>query len=141
MQTKRTAEYHALRRFAILLSLIALFAPTAFGRSSDQAESTLKGEHRLKRVTEAADGLSVKLSWEISDNVYVFSFLPLEKVRVRIVEEIDAPTIKFAWKPCNRTECQNDGTMRHLMEHVTHATITVDESDFLPNITLPLDEP
>lgn len=37
----------------------------------------------------------VRFAWETKDNTYVISTLPLEKIRIKLVEKIDSPTVSF----------------------------------------------
>lgn len=38
---------------------------------------------------------NVRFAWEIKDNTYVITTLPLEKIRIRIVEKVETPTASF----------------------------------------------
>lgn len=37
----------------------------------------------------------VRFAWEIKDNTYIITTLPLEKIRIKLVEKSDAPTVSF----------------------------------------------
>jgi hypothetical protein len=37
----------------------------------------------------------VRFAWEIKDNTYVITTLPLEKVRIKLAEKVEAPTVSF----------------------------------------------
>ncbi len=37
----------------------------------------------------------VRFAWEIKNNTYIITTLPLEKIRIKLAEKIDAPTVSF----------------------------------------------
>lgn len=37
----------------------------------------------------------VRFAWEIKDNTYVITTLPLEKIRIKLVEKAETPTVSF----------------------------------------------
>ena len=37
----------------------------------------------------------IRFFWDLGDNVYTMTTLPLEKIRIRIVDDIDIPTVEF----------------------------------------------
>lgn len=119
----------------------------------------LEGEHRLRRMTERTEvsskisggfflfagvlsgkttsNTTVKFAWEMNDGIYAFSSLPLEKIRVRIDEEVTTPTIRFVynaygwhWNPAN--------VQRLIDSSVDYAILTVKNEDWPAQVELPL---
>lgn len=37
----------------------------------------------------------VRFAWEIKDNTYLITTLPLEKIRIRVVENLESPSVSF----------------------------------------------
>lgn len=38
---------------------------------------------------------NVRFAWEIQDNAYVITTLPLEKIRIKLVDKVQSPTVSF----------------------------------------------
>lgn len=125
-----------------------------------QAEALLRGEHKLRKMAERVDvksnisasfflfvgdlsattqtNISVKFAWEMNDGTYALSSLPLTKIRVKLDERVEAPTIKFRWRPY---KCCNTAQVQGLMDsYVVYALVTVRERDWPVNINLPLNK-
>lgn len=128
------------------------------------AEKILSGEHGLRKMaerigTESKTSASffliagnfksststetlIKFAWKMNDGTYAFSSLPLEKFRVRFEETASVPTVKFRWRSSN-CGCPSDRVrqIQELMDdYVLYALLTVRESDWPTQITLPLNE-
>ena len=121
-----------------------------------QAEQILKGEHKLRKMVERTEtnsnisggfflfvgalsggtttSMLVKFAWEMNDGTYALSSLPLEKIRIKLDEDITTPTIKFRWGPSNHPQ-----TLQRLIDsNVLYAVITAKESDWPIQVNLPL---
>lgn len=143
-----------------LVFLVGLFAAGCAEKPEQPspAEHILKGEHKLRKMTEHAKTdstvsggfflivgkfnsstttrLLVKFAWEMNDGTYAFSSLPLEKIRVKIDEEVATPTIKFRWR---RLVGYRTPQIQELMDdHVVYALVTVKGNDWPVQIRLPL---
>ncbi|MBI2640218.1 MAG: hypothetical protein HYW90_05025 [Candidatus Sungbacteria bacterium] len=124
------------------------------------AEQILKGEHKLRKMSERTNTDSsisgsfffvvggfngstttqvlLKFAWEMNDGTYAISSLPLEKIRVKINEEAATPTIKFRWR---RYEFRSTPQIQDLMDrYVVYALVTARESDWPVQIRLPLND-
>jgi hypothetical protein len=118
----------------------------------------LKGEHKLRRLSslalnesESSGGLFLffgsssfesnqkvfaYFSWEMNDGSYAISFLPIEKIRINLVEDQDCPTIKFRWRVyVNNYEKAPD--LEKMMEmNIVYAVITLQGEDWPKEIDL-----
>ncbi|OHA27022.1 MAG: hypothetical protein A3D52_00990 [Candidatus Taylorbacteria bacterium RIFCSPHIGHO2_02_FULL_44_36] len=106
----------------------------------------------------------VRFAWEIKDNTYVITTLPLEKIRIKLVEKADTPTVSFSldeFKVNKRFEnlqfprdmyenvkrrVENDlgrilrnyyNPHEALTEYLDYAVFTVGDGDWPKNINLP----
>lgn len=151
-------------RSKMVLAIVLLMGFLAVGcqnkpEPSSQAEQILKGEHKLRKMTERTDvnssisgifflfignlsgtsktTVSVKFAWEMNDGIYAISSLPLEKIRVKLEESATTPTIKFRWLPYRRMGVVPQ--VQTLMDgYVSYAVVTVRESDWPIQVSLPL---
>lgn len=129
-----------------------------------QVEKILRGEHKLRKMTERMDvnsGISggfflfagslsgstettasVKFAWEMSDGTYAISSLPLEKIRVKLDEKAIVPTIKFNWEELGLYGSGSQAMeIQNLMDrHVHYAVVTIRESDWPVQVNLPLNQ-
>lgn len=128
--------------------------------SPSPAEPILIGEHNLRRMVERTNtnskisggyflfvgGLegstettvSMKFAWQMNDGTYAISSLPIEKIRIKLNEEITTPTIKFRWK---RYQYNGTPEIYELMNGwVSYAVVTVKESDWPIQVNLPLSQ-
>lgn len=148
---------------AVIVILVGFFTVFVTGCAKNPqplpspAEEILKGEHKLRKMTERIESDSrvtasfflivgdlsatstsrvlVKFAWQMNDGIYAISSLPLEKFRVKIDEKAETPTIKFRWGPGYEKEIQK------LMDnHVIYALLTVRERDWPVSIQLPLNK-
>jgi len=104
----------------------------------------------------------VRFAWEIGDDTYITTTLPLEKVRIKLKEKIETPTISFFLDEFavnkefeetvrhfniseGRKEIEN-GLSKILFDpqtftkYLSHATFTVKKGDWPTNINLPLNQ-
>jgi hypothetical protein len=54
----------------------------------------VSGEYKEGTETKYA-ATYVRFAWEIKDNTYVITTLPLEKIRIKLTEQTEAPTVSF----------------------------------------------
>ena len=95
----------------------------------------------------------VRFAWEIEDNTYHIATLPLEKIRIKIVENIKTPTVSFFLNEYRISRDLNpidySYTSRILKdyynpqpvfeEYLKYVTVTCKDSDWPTEIKLPLD--
>jgi prepilin-type N-terminal cleavage/methylation domain-containing protein len=132
-----------------ILVILGLIAWEAVSRHTGQNQmpvepdsagaQVLQGEHKLRKMFPQNyflnSGTQITFAWPLKDGTYAISTLPIEKIRVKFDQTVDAPTIKFCWTPANYA--QPDYLMSH---HVIYALITVRESDWPAQIQLPLND-
>jgi hypothetical protein len=111
----------------------------------------------------------VRLAWEIENSLYVISTLPLDKIRIKLTEEVNPPTIAFFldenWinqiyavqgaivenKRNQKTRAvgvlETDGILKDyytpneaLSRYLAYAIITVRSADWPSNINLPVNQ-
>lgn len=82
--------------------------------------------------SEEGDKRIVTFSWLGNDSIYNISSIPLEKVRVRIKEDISTPYVKFYWGAANY-DC-ND--VAKWMDHVGYMVIYCKSSDWTLDLQL-----
>lgn len=121
-------------------------------------EDILKGEHKLRKMTERAEvnskisgsfflfvgslngtsktDVSVKFAWQMNDGIYAISSIPLEKIRINPDEKATIPTIKFCWRP-NQVARASD-IQKIIDNDVYYVVITAKESDWPMQVNLPL---
>jgi hypothetical protein len=130
------------------------------GNAPSKAEPILAGEHQLRKMAERTEvnsrisggfflfvggisgttqtAVNVKFAWKMNDGTYAISSLPLERIRVRIDENVAAPTIKFRWRPFGGEWTPQP---QYLMDnYVSYALITAKESDWPVQVSLPLNQ-
>ncbi len=109
----------------------------------------------------------VRFAWEIKDNTYIITTLPLERVRIKIVKNIEAPTISFfldkfavdeafhsvvnRWAAAERQKIEVERGLGRIFEnyfnpngalsnYLVYATITVKSENWPANINLPVNQ-
>ena len=117
----------------------------------------LDGEHKLHKMVESvkinsnlsggfflvAGGIDqstteeiiIRFSWQMNDDTYAISSLPIEKIRINLDNEVTIPTIKFNWsyKIVDFTDTQE------IIDYcVDSAVVTVKPDDWPIQINLPL---
>jgi len=86
----------------------------------------------------------VYFSWEEDDSLYVISRMEVTKIRVKIVDNIDIPTIKFKWDgfidvPGTMLSIYNENEINKIIQHhVQFATIKCKAEDWKLKIEMPL---
>lgn len=89
----------------------------------------------------------VRFGWEIKDKTYIITTLPLEKIRVKLVEDHLTPTVSFFLDhskdgrgyPAVYETLQNYYNPHEAFSnYLEYATFTVNEKDWPSNINLPL---
>jgi hypothetical protein len=86
--------------------------------------------------SEEQVGPIVSFAWKMNDSSYALSTLPFGKIRVKIVDTITIPTIKFRWEHTREVNPDNiDDVMRY---EVIYAEISAKASDWPQNIVLPM---
>jgi len=146
---------------ALVLLVVGLFL-VGCERPLSQAESILRGNHKLRKMSERLETnskisgsfflivgelsgstttrLLTKFAWEMNDGTYALSSLPLEKIRVRFDERATTPTIKFQWRP-RRSWRGRIAQVQSLMDdYVLYALVTVREGDWPVQVNLPLNQ-
>lgn len=120
-------------------------------------DKIFQGEHRLRKMAEWTDSsgqisgsfflifgqikgslensMEMRFAWEMNDGSYAISSIPIEKVRVRMDENAETPTIKFHW---TRGTILDDDLQGFIDRSVTYVLITVKESDWPVDIILPM---
>jgi hypothetical protein len=98
------------------------------------------GEANITRSSKEYD--TVRFFWQTNGErkEYVFSSLPLKKIRITFSEEQEVPTIEFVTKDIFRIDKTEDDVGYLLANYVKHAIITVRESDWKPVFELPMSE-
>lgn len=120
----------------------------------------LKGEHKLRKLTESTgsntnvhgtffifgsvsaevtSGPIVSFAWEKDSNTYILSTLPFNKIRIKFVDKIETPTIKFRWS----TDCGcavADDIDKIMRESVIYAVISIQKEDWPQEIHLPMNK-
>jgi len=138
--------------FIFILSTVCACQPEI-----DKIGPILSGEHQLRKITERIEQksqvsggffifvggisssseakVSVKFAWKMNDGIYAISSLPLEKIRVRIDNRQENPTISFCYSKDDRGHWELQEIMRYF---VNYAIITVKDSDWPVKIQMPL---
>lgn len=68
------------------------------GLSVINDSSVFVGDFFLPKKDSLSQRIFVYFSWEMNDGSYAISFLPIEKIRINLVENQDYPSIKFRWR-------------------------------------------
>ena len=106
----------------------------------------------------------VRFAWEIKDNIYIITTLPLEQIRIKLVEKAKAPTVSFfldEFKVNKKLEDLHQRAMNHeaakqriennlgrilrnyynpheaLAQYLDYAVFTIRDEDWPKNINLP----
>lgn len=127
----------------------------------DKVGEVLRGEHRLRKLTESRDSqskvsasfflffgnfnrnnssdASIKFAIQLKDSSYAICSLPLEKIRIKFNELDTLPVMKFRWipSPGGTREFQIDEIMSN---YVRYAVISVRQSDWPIQVSLPLNK-
>lgn len=101
----------------------------------------------------------VRFAWKIQDNTYTTTTLPLDKIRIKLVEEIGTPTVSFFLNSSKIAESSNyppsDGltssetrtilenyydTSEALTKYLDYVVFTVRSEDWPADINLPLNQ-
>jgi len=107
----------------VFLVLVAFCDHKTLAEEISMVDPILRGEHTLRQISEQdVGGLKIKIKylfmegnftrssqsftrvkfvWEMTTNEYVFSSLPIEKIRIKLDNNVEIPTIKFRWRPYN----------------------------------------
>jgi len=124
-------------------------------KEPSQVEAFLKGEHVLRKMSPerpqasfqgsawfiiglgaaSADGTSdymVNFAWQTNDGTYAISSLPLTSFMIKFDENATTPTVKFRW------QSGRSKTVQGAMRLVIYALLTIRESDWPPQVNLPL---
>ena len=147
-------------KIIISILIIVLCSMCTCTEQISSEEKVLMGEHKLRKfitTTEktsaatggfflflgAASGNSTQneicyFSWQMSDDSYVISKLPLVKIRVRLIEGIEIPTIRFQLSKYYRNIWKEDIIDKISEECVLYATITCNPKDWQLKIEMPL---
>lgn len=150
-----------LGRWLFILTLVGVFDSfmgcTNVPKGS-RAEELLAGDHKLRKLipktriakessfsgsfflfmggvsgqSKEVEIKKVKFAWQTNEGSYAISSLPLEKIQINLVKDIDVPTIKFRWVR------SGSPSLQYLMDnHIVHAVITCRENDWPTEIKLP----
>jgi hypothetical protein len=152
---KKTHLLGAVAGIIIVCVLLVCFAASMANAETDarmQRSMPLRGEHQLHRMSENAtnqgnyfiifgdtkkaigsDLATIKFAWKMSDGTYQVASLPLEKIRLKFDQNAETPNIKFSW------DYQTDiDDIQNFMYFVDFATITLNESDWSPQVMAPV---
>ena len=89
----------------------------------------------------------VKFAWESTDKTFIISSISLEKVRIRLDNNIEIPTAEFQLRcdnnnniySCGDYELQNHGSQKVIDNGwVLSVTFTVKPNDWPPKLQMPL---
>ena len=147
-----------MKKTIIFFLLIGLLLASCGEQPMSYSGKILQGEHSLRRMSEftqtnsgfsgffiicygGVEGStenieSVRFAWKMNDGNYAISTLPIEKIRLRIDNKIETPTIKFRWTRTNNL----DPDLQAMIDlQVIYAVVTVKGSDWPIQVNLPLD--
>jgi hypothetical protein len=149
---------HYVLFFTVFVILLSCNAPVNY--EDDHAGLALRGEHRLRKVTESSKsdgsmngsffifsgsiggeehaGPAVSFAWQTDDSTYILSTLPYDKIRIRFNEKVDTPTIKFRWRSMNSTDLIKEDMVTIMKHYVIYAMISVKKKDWPVQIHLPM---
>jgi hypothetical protein len=114
----------------------------------------VSGEYR-EGTTEKYQVTHVRFAWEITNNTYIISTLPLDKIRIKLVEKYESPTISlFLNELAIKEDCKDPSykypveklmrDLRHyynpheaINRYLDYAIFTVENKDWPKNINLP----
>ena len=112
-------------------------AGEAKGSNMSAIGKVLMGNHKLMKMNSSATPYfiisggdtkaSIIFSWETNDGSYALSSLSTGKVRVRIDEKQEIPTIKFRWSTYPNST-STDSLMTH---NIIYAVVTCKQSDWV----------
>lgn len=101
---------------------------------------------------------NIRFAWEIKDSTYIITTLPIEKIRIKLVEEIETPNVSFFLnkfeidKVFNETH-NSEGRvnlnrilknyydpLEAFSKYLAYAVFTVKSKDWPKNINLPVNQ-
>jgi hypothetical protein len=120
----------------------------------------LSGEYKEGSETKHVV-TQVRFAWEIKDNTYIITTLPLEQIRIKVVDQIEVPTVSFflsryweymlikeyesRWYSIEEFEERFGGYLENyhnphptFSKYLVYAIITVKNEDWPKNINLPV---
>lgn len=119
----------------------------------------LQGEHKLRKLTESTGSNTkihesffifggtniestsspiVSFAWEKDSSTYILSTLSFNKIRIKFVDKIETPTIKFRWA-CGRSGYTRGDDINRIMKvNVIYAVISIQKEDWPQEINLPM---
>ncbi len=118
----------------------------------------LEGTHQLRKMTQGTSNNTrssssfflfsgssyneqstepiVSFAWKMNDGTYALSTLPFGKIRIRILDSIHIPTVKFKWT--NNYVINHDNMSAVMKYEVIYAEISAKATDWPQNISLPM---
>lgn len=159
----------AMARFCMIL-FFGIFMTSCSTEVDPEITEFLGGERTLRKMTsyagEKVEGsgsffffcgsasvtsesqMSVIFAWEMNDGSYQISSLPMTKIRVKFDNQVDSPTIRFILLELNFIDKARIDSPEYMMAHiqeylnkrVNYAVLTVKESDWKPDVQLPLNQ-
>ena len=127
-------------------------------RPYSQSYQMLEGRHQLRKLTTStsreseisggffliAGGMSgsskdkrtVTFSWENVDNEYIISTIPVEKIRIKLDEKVEAPYVTFNHEASPKME---RSIQTEIDFYLNYATFTCKPSDWVIDINMPLE--
>jgi len=91
-------------------------------------------------ISKGKSGIKVTFSWRMDDGTYAISSLPIEKIRMQLVESISTPTIRFHWKNPFIHYAEEPEPQEVMDSYVKRAVITCKPEDWPTNVQLPLND-
>jgi len=153
---------HSKKMILALTVTISLLGLNACGPQSKRisVNDILQGEHQLRKMGQLIGSeeknkqslflvvynqseskktaIFIKFAWKMNDSTYALSSLPIEKVRIKLVKNITAPTVKFKWHNCYLDTDDANLIQKIIDRYSYYALITVNETDWPTDISLPM---
>jgi prepilin-type N-terminal cleavage/methylation domain-containing protein len=146
-----------LTEFLVVITVIGLFLGILFpvlnhARALIGVRVMFEGEHLLRPVagsTESdssfflvvgdtnslVDGTAqMKFSWQMKDETWILSSLPIMKIRVKISNDITTPTVQFV---LSRSQSTGEQPQQFIDSCVDYALFTVGENNWPFHLKLP----
>ena len=143
----------------LLISTFTILCGCDTPHGPDHVGDRVRGEHTLRHIGERTElngsvsgtffillgGMQGSMtsesvlyfSWEMNDGTYAICKLPFCKIRVKLVEEQEIPTIRFRWRP----DYHRKRPLEYIMKkRVIYALILCKPEDWAPVIKMPLIE-